>query len=68
MEANNETVEGFFTLRVSPSESDVRSVAPSVDSEGAAANFESGRELTQFLTALFLILLMIEWVVRRRAT
>ncbi|MBP3647528.1 MAG: BatA and WFA domain-containing protein [Clostridia bacterium] len=63
---STENGERYFSLHMPLSESDVRSVAPSVDSEGSNATFESGRELTQILIALFLALLMIEWVVRRR--
>ena len=58
--------ERFFALRMPLTESDVRDIAPSIASDGAAAAFESGRELTTALTILFLLLTMIEWVVRRR--
>lgn len=56
----------YFAMRMPLSESDVRSVAPSVDAEGAAASLESGLELTDAFAALFLALLLIEWGVRRR--
>ena len=58
--------ERYFALRMPLSESDVRFTAPSIASDGAAAAFEGGKELTIALIALFLLLTMIEWVVRRR--
>ena len=58
--------ERYFALRMPLSESDVRFTAPSIASDGAAAAFEGGKELTTALIALFLLLTMIEWVVRRR--
>ena len=58
--------ERFFALRMPLTESDVRDIAPSIASDGAVAAFESGKELTTALTILFLLLTMIEWVVRRR--
>ena len=60
------TGERFFSLRMPLSESDVRNTAPSIDANGEKLTFEKGRELTYILTSLFLVLLLIEWVVRRR--
>lgn len=56
----------YFALRMPSSQSDVRSVAPSVEADGSSANFESGRPLNRVLIACALVLLMLEWVVRRR--
>ena len=60
------TGERFFSLRMPLSESDVRNTASSIDANGEKLTFEKGRELTYILTALFLVLLLIEWVVRQR--
>lgn len=57
--------ERWFSLRMPASQSDVRFVAPSVDAAGASASFAGGAELTGWLAALFLALLMMEWEVRR---
>lgn len=67
------TVEGgatagqrYFALHAPLSESDVRSVAPSVDAAGSSKAPAGGRDLTGVLLMLFLALLMLEWGVSRR--
>lgn len=66
VEGGRSAGERYFALRMPLSESDVRSVAPSVDAGGAALALEGGGELGTALLGLFLLLLLVEWGVRSR--
>ena len=56
----------YFALQIPQTESDVRAVAPSQNGAGAGQSVVGGMELTSWLLALALALLMIEWGVSRR--
>lgn len=56
----------YFALQIPQTESDVRAVAPSQNGAGAGQSVVGGIELTSWLLALALALLMIEWGVSRR--
>ena len=62
-----ETTERYFALRMPLEESDVRAVAASQAGTEADAALTGGREATGYLLGLFLLLLLIEWGVSRRA-
>lgn len=56
----------YFAMQLPQQESDVRLVAPSRDGADGAAAAQGGQELTGYLLALALILVMLEWGVSRR--
>ena len=56
----------YFALQIPQTESDVRAVAHSQNGAGAGQSVVGGMELTSWLLALALALLMIEWGVSRR--